>query len=168
MADSSLENLTPDQRAKLSFADLLLKNPDVAMEAKRLAKKVNPELRFPDVEQQDAIAAATADLRKKQEEFEVRLTREGIERSQEAQRATLRQHGVDVPALEAFMKEHEIYSYEKAQKIFAQVNRVAPPTPSNLLQESQKADFKEWWKDPVKAARVEAEKFFEERGIVRR
>ncbi|HVH70291.1 MAG TPA: hypothetical protein VNB49_04175 [Candidatus Dormibacteraeota bacterium] len=168
MPDPTLENLTPEQRAKLSFADLLLKNPDVALEAKKLAKKVNPELRFPDVEQQEAIAAATADLRKKQEEMEATINKDRIERAQEAKRAELRQQGVDVAALESFMKENELYSYDKAVKIFGQVNRVAPPTPTNILQDAQKADFKEWWKDPVKAARAEAEKFFEERGIARR
>lgn len=169
MADpNSLENLTPDQRAKLSFAELLLKNPDVALEAKRLAKKVNPELRFPDVEQQEAIAKATQDIAKKQQEFEETLNKDRIERQQEAKRSELRQQGVDVAALEAFMKENEIYSYDKAQKIFAQVNKIAPPTPTNLLNEAAKPDFNKWWKDPAKSAREEAEKFFEERGIQRR
>jgi hypothetical protein len=168
MAGESLENLTPEQRAKLSFAELLLKNPDVALEAKKLAKKVNPELRFPDVEQQEAIAAATADLRKKQEEMADQINKDKIERQREAKREDLRRRGIDPDALELYMKENNWWDYDKAEKGFALVNRVAPPTPTNLLNEAAKPDFNRWFKDPNKTAREEAEKYFEERGIVRR
>lgn len=164
----SLEDLTSEQRAFLAAGELLLKNPEVMMEAKRLIKKVKPDVRFQDLETQDQIDASTKKLREEQEKLTEKINKDALERKFEEQRARLRADGVDVEALEAFMKENELYSYEKAAKIYAQVNKPATPTPSSLLQDMSKPDAKNFWADPVKAAREEAEKYFQERGILRR
>jgi hypothetical protein len=164
----SLEDLTSEQRAFLAAGELLLKNPEVAMEAKRLIKKVKPDVRFQDLETHDSIEASTKKLRDEQEKIQEALNKDRLERQFESQRAKLRADGVDVEALEAFMKENELYSYEKAAKIFKQVNALAPPTPSSLMQDMDLPDAKAFWKDPVKAARSEAEKYFADRGILRR
>lgn len=164
----SLEDLSADQRAYLAAGELLLKNPEVAMEAKRLIKKVKPDVRFQDLETQDSIDASVKKLREDQEKLTEQLNKANLDRKFEEQRARLRAEGIDVEALEAFMKENELYSYEKAAKIYKQINVIAPPTPSSLLQDMAKPDAKNFWADPVKAAREEAEKYFSERGILRR
>jgi hypothetical protein len=163
-----LEDLTSEQRAYLAAGELLLKNPEVAMEAKRLIKKVKPDVRFQDLETHESIEASTKALRAEQEKISEQLTKDKLDRQFAEQRAKLRAEGVDVDALEAFMKENELYSYEKAAKIFKAVNALAPPTPSSLMQDMDLPDAKAFWNDPVKAARAEAEKYFQERGIVRR
>lgn len=164
----SLEDLTSEQRAYLAAGELLLKNPEVAMQAKRLIKQVKPDVRFADLDTADSIDAKTKELREGQEKIAEQINKEKLERQFDAQRAKLRADGVDVEALEAFMKENELYSYDKAAKIFAQINQLAPTTPHNLLQDMDLPDAKAFWQDPVKAARTEAEKYFKERGIVRR
>lgn len=164
----SLEDLTSEQRAYLAAGELLLKNPEVAMEAKRLIKKVKPDVRFQDLETHESIEASTKQLREEQEKISASINKDRLERQFAEQRAKLRADGVDVDALEAFMKENELYSYEKAAKIFKQINSLAVPTPSSLMQDMDLPDAKAFWADPVKAARVEAEKYFTERGIVRR
>lgn len=164
----SLEDLTSEQRAFLAAGELLLKNPEVAMEAKRLIKKVKPDVRFQDLETHESIEAATKKLREDQEKIQEALNKERLDREFEKQRAKLRADGVDVEALEAFMKENELYSYEKAARIFKQINAIAPPTPSSLMEDMNLPDAKAFWADPVKAARSEAEKYFQERGIIRR
>jgi hypothetical protein len=164
----SLEDLTSEQRAYLAAGELLLKNPEVAMEAKRLIKKVKPDVRFQDLETHEQIVASTASLKAEQEKITEAINKANLERKFEEQRAKLRADGIDVEALEAFMKENELYSYEKAAKIFKQVNQLAPATPHSLMQDMDLPDAKAFWQDPVKAARAEAEKYFTERGIIRR
>jgi hypothetical protein len=164
----SLEELTAEQRAFLAAGELLLKNPEVAMEAKRLIRKVKPDVRFQDLDTHEQIEASTRKLREEQEKLTEKINKDALERQFAETRAKLRADGVDVDALEAFMKENELYSYEKAAKIYAQVNKPATPTPSNLLNDMAKTDMADFWKDPVKAAKVAAEKYFEERGIQRR
>lgn len=164
----SLEDLSAEQRAFLAAGELLLKNPEVALEAKRLIKKVKPDVRFQDLDTADQIELSTAKLRAEQEKITEAINKANLERKFEEQRAKLRAEGIDVEALEAFMKENELYSYEKAAKIYKQINQVAPPTPSSLMQDMDLPDAKAFWADPVKAARAEAEKYFQERGIVRR
>lgn len=164
----SLEDLTPEQRAHYAIGELLMKsNPEIALAAKKLVKQVKPEVRFPDLETHEQIAASTAELSKKQEALTEQLNKDRLERQIAEQRAKLRSAGVDVEELEAFMKENEIYSYEKAQKIYAQVNKPGTPTPSSLHQQMQDKDMEAFWKDPVKAARTEAENFFKERAQAR-
>jgi hypothetical protein len=165
---SGLEDLTAEQRAYYAAGELLLKNPEVALEAKRLIKKVKPDVRFQDLETQDSIDASTKKLREDQEKLAESINKDRLERQFAEQRAKLRADGVDVEALEAFMKENELYSYEKAAKIYAQINHVAAPTPHSLMEDMNLPDAKAFWQDPVKAARAEAEKYFTERGILRR
>jgi len=164
----SLEDLSAEQRAFLAAGELLLKNPEVAMEAKRLIKKVKPDVRFADLDTHEQIEASTKLLRAEQDKITEQINKANLERKFEEQRAKLRADGIDVEQLEAFMKENELYSYEKAAKIFAQIMKPATPTPSNLMKDMSAPDAKEFWKDPVKAARDEAEKYFQERGILRR
>jgi hypothetical protein len=164
----SLEDLSAEQRAYLAAGELLLKNPEVALEAKRLIKRVKPDVRFQDLDTHEQIEASTKKLREEQDKLTEKINKDALERKFEEQRAKLRADGIDVEQLEAFMKENELYSYEKAAKIFAQINVVAPPTPSNLLNDMAKNDMKDFWTDPAKAARAEAEKYFTERGILRR
>ncbi len=162
----SLEELTAQQRANLAAMELLMSNPDVALQTKKLIKQLRPETRFADLEVHEQITASTAELAKKQTALEEQLNKDRLERQIAEQRAKLRVAGVDVEQLEAFMKENEIYSYEKAQKIYAQVNRPAAPTPARSLVSDMQSDeelVKQFWKDPVRTARTEAENFFKER-----
>jgi hypothetical protein len=161
----SLENLTPDELAFLNIGKLLMQNQEVSREAKRLLKKAKPDVSLPDIELEDRLAAREAEITRKQTEFEERLNKDALERKIEAQRQSIRDQGIDVTALEAFMKEHEIYSYEKAAKIFSQVNRPADPTPSSLMTEvkgMQGDDAKKLWGNPTEWARQTAKQALDE------
>jgi hypothetical protein len=159
----SLEDLTPQQRANLAAMDLLMSNPEVALQTKKLIKQLRPEARFADLETHEQIEASTAKLRAEQDKLAEQLNKDRLERQIAEQRAKLRADGVDVDALETFMKENELYSYDKALKIYRVVNKTATPTPSSLVQDMQEKDMEAFWKDPVKTARTEAENFFKER-----
>ena len=157
----SLEDLTPQERAYLSAGKLLFENPEVSKDAKRLLIKAKPETKanFPDISLEDTLNARQAELDKRAKEIDERLAKDELDRRVEKQRSTLREQGIDVEALETFMKENELYSYEKAAKIFKQVNQTAPATPASLVRNMQAnadAQVKSFWKDPIKAARDEA------------
>ncbi len=163
----SLEDLTPQERAYLSAGKLLFENPEVSKDAKRLLIKAKPEAKvnFPDIAMDDQFAARQAELDKRAKEIDEKLAKDELDRRVEKQRAALRDQGVDVEALETFMKENELYSYEKAAKIFKQVNQTAQDTPASLVKSMQAnadAEVKAFWKDPIKAAREEASKAIDE------
>ena len=80
------------------------------------------------------------------ESWELMLNRERIERQQAEVRAKLRGEGVDVSALEAWMKEYDVYDYEKAAKAFRSINTQAAPTPASLTPMTL-PDTKGLWKD---------------------
>jgi chaperonin cofactor prefoldin len=155
----SLESLTPDEQAYLNIGKLLLEHPETKRDTQRLIKKARPQTVIADLEMEDALDKRTADLKKQQEALEERLNKDALERKIEAERAKIREAGGDVTALEAFMKENELYSYEKAWKIFQQVNVPASPTPSSLISEVKGMkgdDAKSLWKNPAQWAREQA------------
>ncbi len=152
----SLENLTPDELAFLNIGKLLIENPKTKREAQRLIKTARPETVIPEVEFEERLVAQESEFAKKQLALEERLNKEALERRIEKERETVREQGIDVAALEAFMKENELYSYPKAAKIFAQVNQPASPTPSSLMADVKAMkpdDAKALWANPTKWAR---------------
>lgn len=158
----SLENLSPQERAYLNAGKALLDNPDVARDAKRLLIKAAPGTKFADIELEDRISVREAELKKQADALEERLNKDSLERKIEGERQKIRDAGGDVAAVEAFMKENELYSYDKAWKIFQKVNVPADPTPSSLIHEMKGADAKEIWKNPTEWARTEAKRALDE------
>lgn len=77
-----LEDLTPEQRKQLELGSILLSNPEIAKSSLRLAKKAKPELRLPEIDLEDAIAAEA----KKREEWQEKQEQREIEQRVESRR----------------------------------------------------------------------------------
>lgn len=74
-----LEDLTPEQRRQLQLGEILLSNPEVAKSSLRLAKKAKPELRLPEIDLEDAIAAEAQKREEWQEKQEQREIEQRVE-----------------------------------------------------------------------------------------
>lgn len=152
----SLESLTPDELAFLNVGKLLLEHPEVKRDAQRLIKKARPQTVIPEIDLEDRLLARETELTKRQQEMEDRLNKEALERRIEKEREAVREMGIDVSALETFMKENELYSYPKAAKIFQQVNQPASPTPASLMTDIKGMagdEAKKLWSNPTQYAR---------------
>ena len=87
---AGLEDLSPEELKQFRLGKMLLEaNPEIADEAKRLARKVDPKLRLPEIDLADKIAAekkAREEWEEKQE-TQAREDRVHRRRQEEAQRA---------------------------------------------------------------------------------
>lgn len=105
----SLEDLTPAQQQQLRLGELLLtKNPDIALDAKRLARKADPTLRLPEVDLQDQLEGE----RKARKELEDKIDRQRIEdRVAERERvakARIESSGFTVEEIEKIVKDEDL------------------------------------------------------------
>lgn len=133
MANDSLENI--DEQGRLSLAramKTLLDNPDVSRDAKRLLKKVDPKLQFPDLEVDDQLAKF------REEQAEKDRKREEAERVQRANdnyeklRGKVLERGFKVEEVETVMKEKGIANYDTAMDFIDAQRQLAPATPDSL------------------------------------
>lgn len=148
---SGLEDLTPEQRSQLNLAQLLLSDPDTSKQARRLAQKLKPELKFSDIELEDQIAASNKSAAKRVEGLEQQLAREKFERERAAMHAKLRERNLDPAAVEKVMTENGIANYELAAEVLEARSLAAAPTPDDvtpLTMPTGTQGAKDLWKDP--------------------
>ena len=133
----------------------LFTNPEISREAKRLLKKADPSARFADVEMEDELGKVRSENDAKTAALEEKLAKQQAEARLAETRRQLRENGTDVEALETWMKENEVWSYDKAAKIFAQINTPAAATPASMTP-MHLPDNKGLWQDPKKWSNDEA------------
>lgn len=130
----SLENVSEDQRLALARAmNTLLNNPEVARDTKRLLKKIDPKLQFPDLEVEDTVQK----FREEQaEKDKVRDEADRVRRANESYeqiRGKVTARGFAVDEVEKMMKEKGIANYDTAMEYIDAQRQLAPPTPDSLM-----------------------------------
>lgn len=151
----SLENLTAEERSTLELGRLLLSDPSTSKEARRLAKKLKPDLRFADLDLEDQLRSQQEANDKRWKDREEADRREKFERERAAAHARLRERNLDPAAVEKVMTEHGIASYEAAAELMEARAALAEPSPDEATP-MDLPDNKELWKDPSKWARQTA------------
>lgn len=131
----SLENLTADELRNFQLGKLLLENPEVAVEAKRLAKKANPKLQIPEIDLQDALAAQAADFQKKLEERDHKDMEHRVAVRKRERDAQIVAAGYTVDEIEKIIVAEKC-SYETAMKIADLQRQVAEPSAADYLSGS--------------------------------
>lgn len=126
----SFEELTDEQRLQLARAGYrLFHNPDVSQDAKRLLMKANPQVRFPDIEQEERKSRdeKIAELEHKQLEGE-------MNRRLEEKRAVARDRGLDPSEVEALViergKQGRVIDWESAMELLEYQKQTAAATPA--------------------------------------
>lgn len=133
VASDSLENYSEEQRASLARTALaLLNHPDVSKDAKRLIKKIDPKVSFPDVDVEDRFEALREETR---EEAKKREEAERVRRANEAYEATkqrIADRGFKVEDVEKVMKDKGIANYDTAMEFLENQAQLAPATADSL------------------------------------
>lgn len=106
----SLEDLSPAELQQLRLGKLLLEsNPEIAMDAKKLARRADPRLRLPEVDLEEKLEAE----RKARAELEDRIERQRIEdRVTERERAAkklIEDSGYTPEEIEKIVKDEELH-----------------------------------------------------------
>lgn len=164
----SLENLTAEERQALELGRILLSDPSASKDARRLVKKLKPELRFADLDLEDQLRAQQEANDKRWSDEQERQRKEKFERDRAAAHSRLRERNLDPTAVEKLMTDMGIASYDAAAEILESRAALAEPSPDNVTPMSM-PDNKALWKDPVGWARKQAfEAINEVKGRTRR
>lgn len=127
----SLEDLTPEQQQQLRLGNILLKNPEIALKAKRLAKEAEPSLRIPEVELDDKLNAQASATQKQVEELEKKLLNETVERRRAERARQIEAAGLTVEEVEKLVVD-EACTYETAMKMAKLQKETATPAAAEV------------------------------------
>lgn len=106
----SLEDLTPAEQQQLRLGKLLLEsNPEIALDAKRLAKKADPRLRLPEVDLQDQIEALKKDKQEMEDKMERQRMEDRIAARERAAKAQIEEAGFTPEEIEKIVKEEGLH-----------------------------------------------------------
>lgn len=129
----SLEDRTEEERDRLAaMYESIINNPATREMALRATKIAHPKLVIAELDNKDAIAAATKPLQEKIDQMQEEKLREDMEKRVEAQRKALRDQGysqADVDEIEKLMVSDKIATHETAAKYFTAQRQLAEPTP---------------------------------------
>lgn len=130
----SLENVTEEQRLSLARAmQTLLNNPELARDTKKLLKKANPSLQFPDIDVEDKFEKFREEQgerdKKREEDDRVRRANENYEKL----RGKVLEKGFTVEEVEKVMKDKGIANYDTAMEYIEAQRQLAPPTPDSIM-----------------------------------
>lgn len=143
-APDSLENTTEEQRLSLARAmQTLLNNPEVSRDTKRLLKKVDPKLQFPDLEVDERIAKFEETQREREKEREEAERVRRANESYEQIRGKVTARGFKVEDVETVMKDKGIANYDTAMDFIEAQHRLAPPTPDSVMTMEMPANMQE-------------------------
>lgn len=106
----SLEDLTPAEQQQLRLGKLLLEsNPDIALDAKRLAKKADPRLRLPEVDLQDQIEQLKKENQEQVDKAERRRIEERVAAREMAAKKLIEDAGFSLEEIEKIVKEEGLH-----------------------------------------------------------
>jgi len=163
-ANPSLEGYTEAQREQLArTAHQLLSSPEVSRETKRLLKKIDPNLQFPDVDMDERFEAFKQEQANKERERE---ERERVSRSNaewESACKRMESRGFKVDDVKKVMTDRGILNPDTAMDFMANEAKLAEPTPDSLSYTLELPEHaKEIAKDPNNWAKREAHKVVSE------
>jgi predicted nucleic acid-binding protein len=131
---AGIEDLSPeDQRLHRAGALLLKGTPEIAKKAKRLLKEAKPDLQIPEVEMEDAVAAAEGRANKRVEELEAQMVRERAERRHSERVRQLKELGLDQEKVEKLIKDHPNWTYDDAIAFATMERQTAEPTAGEVV-----------------------------------
>jgi hypothetical protein len=148
---AGLEDLTPEQRAQLNLAQLLLSDPETSKQARRLAKKLKPELQFADLDMDDQIKRRDEANAERVKALEEQIRKDKFDREREKAHARMRERNLDPVAVEKVMTENGIANYDLAAEVLEARSAAAAPTPDDLSPMTLPKGAEggaDLWKDP--------------------
>lgn len=127
----SLENLNESEKRLLNLGQLvgsMLSDPKLAKDTKKLLRTKNPELQFPELDQEEAIEqirqAAAADAQKLRDE----LARRDAVAALAAEEKKITDAGLDPKAVREFMTKNGITTVDVVIELFEARTQLAEPS----------------------------------------
>jgi len=151
----SLEDMSEAERNS-EVLKRMMNHPELGNEAKRLWKKIEPKARFPELEIDDRVTAATKELQEKIDALEAKGLEERVRANREANHKMIREAGLDVEQVEKVMTDEKIAKYETAINYLKGQHALAPPTPDSVTPIRMPDDLKDIQKNPAAWARAKA------------
>lgn len=152
-----LEELSTEERAKFNLGNLvstMLSDPTLSKDTKRLLKKKNPDLNFPELDAEEAIRAAEERSASQVNELKDALRRREAQDALAAEEAKITAAGLDPKAVRKFMTDEGINNVDVVIELFESRQALAEPTTNELspfrFEGVTQDDLKNIWKDPVK------------------
>jgi hypothetical protein len=129
---AGVEDLTGADLEAHRLGKILLGNPEVSLEAKRLAKRAQPSLRIPEVELHEAIAVQDAKAQEREQKLSDELLRVRVEAKHNAKRAELKDKGYNIDDLDKIIVDFGAKDYDSAIKIYDMQQARAEPTAPDI------------------------------------
>ena len=148
MSDSSLENLSPQERTFLEAGKKLFTHPELRRDAQKLYKKADPNAHFPELAIDERIETVEKSAREREAKLEEQLIRERVERRQESRRAQMKDKGYDPEAIEQIIVNYNLSAsepekaYDFAMKIADAERRSAEPTAADIQSGPKPVDLR--------------------------
>jgi hypothetical protein len=164
---ATFEQLTEEQRAALArVGHKLFHNPEVSKDAKRLLMKADPQVKFPEIQTEDAMDEKLIKRDDKIKELEQSIMQNEARQRLEERRKDARERGIDPEEVEKAMTERGIGKWETAMEFVELTHRSAPATAASIdagnSTELPPDAEKEFWKDPQGASRKMAHQAIDE------
>ncbi len=153
----SLEDLSADERATFNLGKLvhtMLQDKELASSTKRLLKKKNPALTFPELDTEDAVAAVREETSKQVKDLEDLLKKREAVDALKNEEARITEAGLDPKAVREFMDKKGITDVEVVIELFESRQALAEPTVNGIepfrYADASPEELKKMWADPVK------------------
>lgn len=148
-----LEELTPEQQQNLArAANQILGNPETSREFKKLWSKANPQVRFPEIEQEEQVASQFKSRDERIEELTQKLLQQEVERKREEKRQAAVARGLDPDAVENLIVERgkngRTIDYESAMELMELQTQAAAATPA--AQQDWRQSMPQTTRDTIK------------------
>jgi len=128
---AGIEDLSPADAQAHALGKLLLSNPEVANQAKRLAKKANPALQLPEIDLEDALVRERNDSIAREKKIEDQLMAERVERRRAERNTDIVKAGFTVEEIEKIIVDEKC-SYDTAMKLAAALRQTAEPSAPDI------------------------------------
>ena len=153
----SLEDMTPDERAQFNLGKLvgtMLKDPKLSPMQKRLLKQANPNLSFPELEVEDAVAAVRKETGERitamQDEINIGKAKIALQ----AEDDKITEAGLDAKQVREFMEKNSIVNVDVVIELFESRRTLAEPSSDSIgpfrFKDASPEDLKKMWANPVK------------------
>lgn len=128
---AGIEELTPEQQKHLKFGEMVLtaKDKEIVKAGKRLAQKVNPELRLPELDLEDQIEKEKKAREDWEEKWEEKRREEHYNRRREEEAQRSREAGFDPEEIEKIVVEEKC-TFPTALKLAGLQRESALPGPA--------------------------------------
>jgi hypothetical protein len=106
----SLEDLTPAQIQQLRLGQLLLEtNPEIALDAKKLARRANPNLRLPEVDLEEKLEKERAERRQLEDKIERQRIEDRVAAREREIKKQIESSGFSVEEIEKIVKDEDLH-----------------------------------------------------------